>query len=369
MASPTPETMRAIGVSRYGPIDNLQSHSIPKPPAPKARELLVRIKAVSVNPIDTKVRAGTYDDAPDYYARAAPVTDAPPHVHVMGYDGAGVVEAAGPDAVRFRPGDEVYFLASPVRQGTYAELVAVDERHAGRKPGGLDFTQAAAVPLTYGTAYEALVDRLGIAWGEKAGLVIVNGGGGVGSIATQIARKVLGLPVVITTASRPETVAFSKEMGATHVVNHREDIVGQIRGLELPGDVPLRYALVTSRTEQYIAPIAEVLCAFGKVCSIVQAKFDMYGTQFMSKSLAFVWCWLCSGAYHGYVNDEQEKHHDWFEELARMLGDGTLKCHLTKRLNLTLEGIREAHRDIEAGRTVGKIGLGVDEPGDGDAFR
>ncbi|KAJ4416357.1 hypothetical protein N0V82_006794 [Gnomoniopsis sp. IMI 355080] len=362
--------MRAIGVLHYGPASNLHSTTLPTP-KPAARQLLVRTKAVSVNPIDIKVRAGTYDDAPDYYPRVKASTTQYNEPHVMGYDGAGVVEAVGEDVRHFQPGDAVFFLANPLMQGTYAEFVAVDERHAGHKPASLDFVQAAAMPLTYGTAYEALVDRLGIVpgKGEKAGLVIINGGGGVGSIATQIARKVLGLPVVITTVSRPETEAFSRSMGATHVVNHREDIVRQIRALQdLPADVPLKYALVTSRTEQYIAPLAEVLVTFGKVCSIVQAKFDMYGSQFMSKSLTFSWCWLCSGAYHGYVNDREEKHHEWFEELARLLDQGELKCHLTRRLRLNVAGIKQAHEVVENGTTVGKIALGVDEDGDGNVF-
>lgn len=224
------------------------------------------------------------------------------------------------------------------------------------------------MPLTYGTAYEALVDRLEIKKGERSAILIINGGGGVGSIASQIARSVLSLPVVITTASRPETTEFSKKMGATHVVNHRGDIVEQIRGLDLPADVPLRYAFITSRTEQYIRPIADVLATFGKVCSIVQARFDMYGSQFMSKSLTFSWCWLCSGAYHGYVNDDEEKHHRWFEELARMLDDGTVKCHLMRRLKLSLAGLKEAHRENEAGSGIGKTALGVDEEGPGEAF-
>lgn len=122
----------------------------------------------------------------------------------------------------------------------------------------------------------------------------------------QIARRVLGLLVVVTTASGPETKTFSRAMGATtHVVNHREDFARQIRGMALPDDVALKYVRVTSRTQQYIAPLADVLVTFGKVCSILQAKFDMYGSQLKSKSLLFPWCCLCSGAYHGYVSDQQ----------------------------------------------------------------
>jgi zinc-binding alcohol dehydrogenase family protein len=364
--------MNAIGVSEYGPIDNLRSQQLPEPAKPTGRQLIVQVKGISVNPIDIKVRDGSYDDAPDYYERAKPLTMDANGIHVMGYDGSGIVTHVGPDVRYYKPGDEIFYLGSIVGQGCYAEQQTVDERHAGRKPRSLDWVQAAAMPLTWATAYESIVTRLGVQKNEQAGMLIINGGGGMGSIACQLARHYLKLPVVITTASRPETEAFSRDMGATHVVNHREDIAQQIRDLQakgdIPADIPIKYAYITSRTEQYIQPIADILVPFGKVCSIVQAKFDMYGTQFMSKSLTFVWCWLGSGAYHGYVNDDQEKHHEWYEELAQLVDDGALKCHLTKRAKLTLENVKEAHRLIESGKAVGKMGLGVDEPGEGHAF-
>jgi zinc-binding alcohol dehydrogenase family protein len=365
----SPSMMHCVGVSEYGPVENLKSRQIPRPASLTGRQLRVEVKAASVNPIDIKVRQGTYDDPPDYYERVKSLTQEEPNFHVIGYDGAGIVKEVGPDVRYFKEGDEIYYLGSPVMQGTYAEEQIVDERHAGHKPRSLDFVQSAAMPLTYATAYESLVDRLGIEKGERAGILIINGGGGMGSIASQIAREYLKLPVVITTASRPETADFSKKMGATHVVNHREDIVQQIRELQLPKDVPLKYAYITSRTEQYIKPIADVLAPFGKVCSIVQAKFDMYGTQFMSKSLTFVWCWLGTGAYHYYENDAQEKHHQWYEELSKLLDEGTIKCHLMNRKKLTLEGIRDAHRLTEAGKGIGKTGLGIDEPGPGSPFQ
>lgn len=353
--------MKAVGVTEYGPIENLQPREVPRPPKPTGRQMLVQVKAISVNPIDIKVRGGVYDDPPDYYERVKPLMEESPHFHIIGYDGAGIVLETGPDVKYFQPGDEVYYLAPPSRQGTYAEEVIVDERHVGHKPKSLDFVQAAAMPLTYGTAYESLVDRLEIKEGEKAGILIINGGGGMGSVASQIARHVLKLPVVITTASRPETVEFSKKMGATHVLNHRQDIVKQFHELDLPADVPLKYAFLTSRTEQYLAPIADILAPFGKVCSIVQARFDMYGSQMMSKSLAFVWCWIGTGPYHGYYNDHQEKHHDWYEDLSRRVDRGEVQCHLMRRLRATAEGIREAHGLIEEGKMVGKLALGVDE--------
>ncbi|KAI2631869.1 quinone oxidoreductase [Hypoxylon sp. NC1633] len=361
-------TMKAVGVAEYGPIVNLQTREVPKPSKPTGRKLLVQVKAISINPIDMKVRGGVYDDPPDYYERVKSLLEEPPNFHIIGYDGAGVVLETGPDVKYFKPGDEVFYLANPAGQGTYAEEAIVDERHAGHKPKSLDFVQAAAMPLTYATAYESLVDRLEIKEGEKAAILIINGGGGMGSIASQIARNILKLPIVITTASRPETADFSRQMGATHVVNHRQDIVQQIRDLDLPADTPLKYAYITSRTEQYLFPIAEVLAPFGKICSLVQAQFDMYGSQMMSKSLAFIWCWLGTGAYHYYVNDKQEKHHDWYEGLDEMIESGKIKCHLTQRHRLTAEGIRQVHRTLEEGKAIGKNALGVDEPGLGEIF-
>lgn len=175
-----------------------------------------------------------YDDAPDYYKKVAGLKP----YHCIGFDGAGIVVEIGPDVKRFKPGDEIFYVSATTRQGTNAEFQHVNEQTAGRKPKTLDFVESAALPLTYGTAYEALVERMRIIKGENVGLLIINGAGGVGSVASQIARSVLELPVVITTASRPETIAFTKKMGATHVINHREDLRPQIKALNL--DVPIK---------------------------------------------------------------------------------------------------------------------------------
>lgn len=223
--------MRAIGVEKYGPIGNLESRQVPKPGSPQGRDLLVRVEACSVNPIDTKIRNGTYDDAPDYYKFV------PTPFHIIGYDGAGTVLEVGPQCLS-KPGDEVFYVSRTTRQGTYSEHQLVDERDVALKPKSLDFVEAAAMPLTYGTAYESLIERLEIKKGENVGLLIINGAGGVGAMASQIARWVLDLPVVITTASRPETVDFSKNMGATHVINHRENLKQQVEDLQL--DVPIK---------------------------------------------------------------------------------------------------------------------------------
>ncbi|KAH8884113.1 quinone oxidoreductase [Thozetella sp. PMI_491] len=368
MSGSQDQSMRAIGVRSYGPISNLQSVSVPMPSTPQGRDLLIRVKAISLNPIDTKIRAGTYDDSPDFFTIVAPLTQQEPHLHTTGCEGAGIVEAVGPEVKWFKPGEEVAFLINPTRQGVTSELHLVDELSVAHKAKSLDFVQAAVMPLTYGTAYESLIERLEIARGENAGLLIINGGGGVGSIACQIARNYLRLPVVIATASRPETEAFARASGATHVINHRKDIVEQIKSLDLPKDVPLKYAYITSRTEQYFYPIGRVLAPYGKVCTIVQAKFELYGLDYMSKSLSLVYCWLGTGPYHHYENDDAEKHHRWFEEMGQLVDQGVIKTHLTKRIRLTADGVRETHRQLEAGTLVGKVGLGVDEPGEGKPF-
>jgi NADPH:quinone reductase-like Zn-dependent oxidoreductase len=181
------------------------------------------------------VRKGVYDDTPDYYQKVAGLLR--PY-HCIGIDGAGIVSEVGPHVKNFKPGDEVFYISKPILQGTNREYQIVNELTVGHKPKTLDFVESAALPLTYGTAYDALVERMGIQKRENVGLLIINGAGGVGSVASQIARSVLELPVVITTASRPETIAFTKAMGATHVINHRKDLRPQIKELNL--DVPIK---------------------------------------------------------------------------------------------------------------------------------
>jgi zinc-binding alcohol dehydrogenase family protein len=341
--------MKAIAVTEYGPITNLKAIDISKPSSPQGHDILVRIKACSVNPVDTKVRAGTYDDYPDYYTRT------PKLPQILGFDAAGVIESTGPDVQDFKAGDEVYYAGSPIRQGSNAEFQLVDSRAVALKPKSLDWGQAAAMPLTWITAYEALVERMEITKGEKAGILIINGAGGVGSVASQIARRVLELPVVVTTASREETVKFSKDVGgATHTVNHHHDIAEEVEKLQL--EVPIKYVFIThTPTSGYLAPAAKILQPFGKVCSIVQDKeMPMYGTEFMAKSLTFVWALLGTKPYYGV---DVESHGRILKDLAKMLDDGTIKCHCMQKLKIDEDGLRKAHEIIEEGKAIGKVAL------------
>jgi NADPH:quinone reductase-like Zn-dependent oxidoreductase len=201
---------------------------------------------------------------------------------------------------------------------------------------------------------------------------------GVGAVATQIAREILKLPVVITTASRDETLEFTKKMGATHVINHREKLEPQIAELKL--DVPIRwvhsplnapissriarYIFITSTMDQYMDTVARVASPFGRVCSIVQGQAHMYGTEFMAKSLTFCWELLSTKARYGGT----PTHGQRLAELARWVDEGRIQCHMTKRMRLNLKGLQAAHDLVESGKSIGKVGLGVEDEGDGEAF-
>ncbi|KAL6917231.1 hypothetical protein FSST1_008726 [Fusarium sambucinum] len=334
-------TMKAIGVAKYGHIDGVESRDVPRPSKPTGRDVLVKVQACSVNPIDVKIRAGIYDDAPEknYYKFS------PKGFHIIGYDGAGTILEVGSECKFFRPGDEISYVGASTRQGSYAESQL-----------------AASFGLTFGTAYQSLHHRLEIKPNETVGILIINGAGGVGSAAIQLARNVLNLPVVVATASRQETMDYCKKMGATHVINHRKDLVEQVKDLNLSLN---RYAYVLASTEQYVDAIAKICAPFGKACTIVQADFSLYGTDFMSKSMTFAWDWLDSAAYH---RTNVEGYHEMFGTIARLMDEKKLVPTLGKRYKLTLAGLKEAHRQVESKTTIGKVGLGVNEPGVGASF-
>ncbi len=210
--------MKAVGFTHYLPIEDETSFLDLEieTPKPEGHDILVAVKAIAVNPVDVKVRA--------------PKDDVEETPRIIGYDASGVVEAVGADVTLFKPGDEVYYAGDITRSGTNAEFHLVDERIVGRKPKSLSHAEAAALPLTTITAYEAFFDRLGIDRdGADAGqsILIIGAGGGVGSIGIQLAKQA-GLSV-IATASRPETIDWVKSLGADHVINHREDMVAQTR--------------------------------------------------------------------------------------------------------------------------------------------
>jgi NADPH2:quinone reductase len=267
--------MRAVGYRQSLPIENAASLldiEVDRP-APQGRDLLVQVKAISVNPVDTKVRK-----------RAAPKDGEPPKI--LGYDATGVVAAVGPDVTLFKAGDEVWYAGSIIRQGTNAEFHLVDERIVGRKPTSLDFAAAAALPLTSITAWEVLFDRLGIARGGGEGktLLIIGGAGGVGSIAIQIARTLTKL-TVIATASRPETQAWCRELGAHHVIDHSRAMPEQVKAL---GYRFIDYIFGVTESGEHFDAIAEMIAPQGKFGLIDDPK-TLDTIKFKGKSASVHW--------------------------------------------------------------------------------
>ena len=273
--------MNAVGCTRPLPIskpDSLQDIELPRP-EPKKRDLLVRVDAVSVNPVDTKIRRSQASD----HQEAVP--------RVLGWDVAGVVESVGSQVSLFQPGDEVYYSGSLIRPGANSEHHLVDERLVAKKPASLTMAQAAALPLTAITAYEALFDRLGISpQGESEGksLLIIGGAGGVGSLAIQLA-KIVKLHV-IATASRPESQTWCRKMGADSVIDHSQSIPNQLQQLHWP---MVDYIFNASSTDQHWQVMCEAIKPQGRICGIVDTTESVDLNMLKRKSATFAFGSSC----------------------------------------------------------------------------
>ncbi len=335
--------MRAVGLYKYLPIENPESLidlEIPKP-EPHGHDLLVRVEAVSVNPVDAKVRA------PKEKVETEP--------KILGWDAAGTVEAVGEEVSLFAAGDEVYYAGSIARQGCDSEYHLVDERIAARKPRNLSFEEAAAMPLTTLTAWEALFDRMAAprSDGPRAeSLLVIAGAGGVGSAAIQIAKRLAGLRV-IATASREETEAWCYELGADAVINHHEPLKRELLGI---GVNEVDYVLCAAGTEAYFPRLPDVLKPQGKVCFIVGAREPVNINLFQGKSAAI--CWELMFTRPTFHTPDMQAQHDILDEAARLLENGTLR-HTMKEHYGTLDAasLRRAHAAIEAGKMIGKLVL------------
>jgi NADPH2:quinone reductase len=332
--------MKAIGYYRALPVDDAQSLVELELPTPalRPRDLLVRIEAVSVNPVDVKQRAF-----------AAPPEGQP---RVLGFDAVGVVEAAGPETRLFKPGDAVFYAGVIDRPGTNAELHAVDERIVGPKPASLSAAQAAALPLTALTAWELLFDRLRVPYGQKTSsddaILIVNGAGGVGSILTQIARRLTGL-TVIATASRPETIAWCRDMGAHHVIDHRTPLDEGLKAIGIP---QVRYVAGLTATGAHQKAIVEALAPQGALAMIDDAKdFDIF--QFKRKCLSVHWELMFTRAVFG--TPDMVEQHRILSEVAALVDSGVLRTTFRQDFGpINVANLRRAHAAVEAGRSIGK---------------
>jgi NADPH:quinone reductase len=336
------QTMKAVGLHRYLPIEDpasLLDLKIEKPVA-AGRDLLVRVKAVAVNPVDYKVRS--------------PKEKVEENPKVLGWDVAGIVEEAGPDCTLFRPGDEVYYAGDITRQGGNSEFQLVDERIVGKKPKSLDFAQAAALPLTTLTAYEALFERMNISRepseNKNKTILIIGAAGGVGSIAVQLA-KWAGL-TVIGTASRLESVAWAKEQGADHTINHFEEFVPQLKQL---GYETVQYILCLNTTAKHWVNMANAIAPQGTICSIIaDGPLDM--SRLVQKSATFVWEYMFTKSM--FQTEDMIQQHKLLNEVADLIDSKKIRTTLSQRLSpIHAENLRKAHSLLETGRIIGKIAI------------
>ncbi len=335
--------MKAVGYKTPSAIDaadSLVDIEIAKP-VPEGHDILVEVKAVSVNPVDYKVRRST-----------------PPAQgmdwKVVGWDAAGVVAAIGPEVTRFAPGDEVWYAGSILRSGTNAEFHLVDERIVGRKPSKLDWSDAAALPLTTLTAWEALFDRMNVkkpVSGAANAILIIGGAGGVGSIATQIARQFTELSV-IATASRPETRKFVTKMGAHHVVDHSKPLARQIADL---GIGELAFVFSTTQTEKHVAEIAELIAPQGRFGLIDDPKsFDVM--LFKRKAVSIHHELMFTRSI--YQTPDMIEQGRILDEIAAAADDGRIRSTATVRLGtINADNLKKAHAQLESGSTIGKVVL------------
>ena len=314
--------------------NSLVDAELPKP-SPAGRDLLVKVEAVSVNPVDTKRRMET------------PPPGTPPRV--LGWDAAGTVVGVGKEASLFKEGDAVYYAGDVGRPGSNSEFQLVDERIVGRKPKKLDFVQAAAMPLTSITAWEAFFDRMKIdRHGKDRGkrLLIIGGAGGVGSIGIQLGR-LAGLHV-IATASRPDSVAWAKTLGAAEVVGR--DFKAQI-------DRPVDYiANFSGDLDAHWPAMSELIAPQGYAVAIVGNQKPLALDGFRMKSASF--CWEFMFTRPRFETPDMIEQHRLLNEVAGLLDAGTLKCTLTETLSpINAANLRQAHARLESGTMIGKLVL------------
>lgn len=332
--------MKAIGFKTSLPINDVNSFMEfeMEKPAPKGKDLLVKIAAVSVNPVDYKIRQNSAKDQ---------VLEIP---KVIGWDAAGTVEAVGDEVSLFKVGDEVYYAGDINRPGSNAEYQLVDERIVGKKPKKLSDEAAAAIPLTALTAWEIMFDRIRINEKDKGKTILIIGGaGGVGSIAIQIAKKIAGLKV-ITTASRPETVAWCKAQGADYVFNHK-DLINEMHGA---GFQSVDFILDFVDINKYWDIVTELIKPQGHIASITGSAEPVALNKLKNKSVSFSWELMYTRSIF-QTEDMIEQHHI-LNKVADLLDNGTLKSTLNETLpGFSADHLKKAHQQLENNTTIGKI--------------
>ena len=331
--------MKAIGFRKSLPIaenESLIDYELPAP-EPRERDLIVEIRAVSVNPVDTKMRM-----------RGVPAGE----TKILGFDAAGVVRSVGKAATLFKPGDEVFYAGSNIRPGTNAELHAVDERIVGRKPETLSFAQAAALPLTSITAWELLFDRFRIPRsGAKGNILVIGGAGGVGSIMIQLARKLTGL-TVIATASRPETVRWCTELGAHHTVDHSKPLPAELKRIGIP---EVNYVASLTQTAKHYPSIPELIAPQGAF-GLIDDPGSLDIMQLRPKCVSAHWEGMFTRST--FTTPDIQAQHDLLNEVSALVDAGTLRTTMTQHFGrINAANLRKAHAQLESGTSIGKVVL------------
>jgi len=334
--------MKAVGYKKSLAIEDAESllDFEAAKPEPQRRDIRVAVKAVSVNPVDGKVRK-----------RAAPPEG---ETKILGYDAAGVVDAVGSEVTLFKPGDEVFYAGSILRQGTNSEFHLVDERIVGNKPKTLSFTQAAALPLTSITAWELLFDRLGVLPGKSVDprtLLIIGGAGGVGSILIQLARRLTGLTVVAT-ASRPESQKWCRDLGAHAVVDHGKPMKDQIEKLKFP---PVALIASLTATDQHYKALADLIAPQGKF-GLIDDPPEFNVAVFKGKAVSVHWESMFTRS--SFQTADMIGQHHLLNDVADLIDNGVLRTTLDQTFGaINAANLKRAQALIESGKSRGKIVL------------
>ena len=339
--------MKAIGLYKALPIEDSNSLvEVELPvPEPGKRDLLVQVKSIGINPVDYKIRQRTEGELNE--------------PKILGWDVAGVVTEAGAETSLFKVGDEVYYAGDITRPGCNSEFHIVDERIVGKKPASLTFNEAAAMPLTTITAWEALFDRLNIdkdpAVNNGKSVLIIGGAGGVGSIATQIAKKVAGLNV-IATASREKSRQWCFEMGASETINHHNAFKEEFENKNLP---EVDYILCFNSMEKHMQNMADVIKAQGTICTIVETPNNepVNINLFQGKSVGIIWELMFTRTL--FQTEDMQEQNKLLNEVSTLLDKGILTTTMTKTLEgLSPQNFKQAHATLEKGDNIGKIVIG-----------
>ncbi len=334
--------MKAIAYYQSLPIDHAEALLDIELPAPRPgpRDLLVRVMAISVNPVDTKIRRN--------------VSPGVGEAKVLGWDVAGEVLEVGAEVRQFRPGDKVFYAGAIDRAGATSELHVVDERIVGRMPGSLDFARAAALPLTAITAWELLFERLGVREGkgdESQSLLVIGAAGGVGSILVQLARQLTGL-TVIGTASRAETQQWVRELGAHHVIDHSQPLLPQLKAL---GHDQVSMVASLTHTDLHLDQLVEALAPQGKLALIDDpAQLDVI--KLKRKSLSLHWEFMYTRSL--FQTEDMVEQHRLLNRVSQLIDDGVLKTTVGEHFGrIDAANLRRAHALLESGKARGKIVL------------